>query len=113
MILTQVKKPVNVGEFINGWKAYCNGDCLDIETDSSEFRRGFATAFRVAEMNDPHGLHEFWDALRSNEQTQMDADLDAMRSGDMQPMTRLTDAQMAAIEEERPGSDFCERPYLF
>lgn len=41
----------------------------------------------------------------------MDAELDALRLGLVEPMVRLTPAEMEEIEEERIGAKFSESPY--
>jgi len=43
----------------------------------------------------------------------MEADLLALRAGLVKPIVRLSKAQMDEIEQERPGAEMCERPYLF
>lgn len=43
----------------------------------------------------------------------MEADLLALRAGLVKPIVRLSKAQMDEIEQERPGAELCERPYLF
>ena len=87
--------PVRSGDFLAGWRACCNCGQLDIETDSKEFQRGFVAAWRAGELEDPHSLNEF---------------LDAIRAGQVEPV-RLTEEQMEELEEERIGASICEHPY--
>jgi hypothetical protein len=53
-------------------------------------------------------VHAFADELAA-----MDADLAALRAQVVEPVVRLSDAQLAEIEAERPGEEFSTQPFLF
>lgn len=48
-----------------------------------------------------------------NEIDAMSADLDDLRDGKVEPMVHLTAEQMAEIESERPGVEFCAEPFNY
>jgi len=56
-------------------------------------------------------VHQF--AAMLDEMAAMDADLAALRIGIVEPIVRLTPEQLDEIERDRPGEDYCTRPYLY
>jgi len=56
---------------------------------------------------------EAFNAVYVSEEDLMNAALDAVRSGVTTPIIRLTPEQLDELERERPGEDYCTRPYLY
>ena len=66
-------------------------------------------AFHAKAMEARHTeVHAFADELAA-----MDKDLAALRAQVVEPVVRLSDAQLAEIEAERPGEEFSTKPFLF
>lgn len=77
------------GKSPDGWE-YAGGVCED------SYRLGYLSALATKPVSDREAMDEV---------------LAALRSGQVEPVVYLTDAQMNEIEDERPGEEFCNRPW--
>lgn len=72
-----------------GWE-YTGGACED------SYRLGYLAGVATKPVSEPEAMDEV---------------LAALRSGQVAPVVRLSDEQMAAIEDERPGEEIGLRPF--
>lgn len=83
------KADAQAGNLPDGWE-YAGGVCED------SYRLGYLAGVVTKPVS---------------ELETMDAALEALRSGQVEPVVRLSDEQMAEIEDERPGEEICNRPW--
>lgn len=85
-----------------------------VATNGQPFKVTLATDYAARLAAKRHAeLQAMAQEVADEELAFMSGVLAALRSGEVEPITRLTDEQMAEVERERPGAEFSETPFLY